>query len=159
MARFGLHDYNLEAGNYAGRCLIVLKLADTAGYRARLRSLYWCGGWAASDDQQIVTSVAVADNNSDATGGADVSGQIFPMQADIIATRIASAKTQCSAMPTVVQRVVWQGVFNGRAPVFREWNDPRGAIVWGPNETLVVTGWVRAGNTIKIQPFLTWEEF
>ena len=159
MARFGLHEYNLEAGNFAGRCLLVLKLADTSGHRARLRSLYLCGGWAAADDQQIVTSVELANNAVDATGGADISDQIHKMQADAIATRISSAKSQCAGMPTVVQRVAWQAVFNGRTPVFREWNNPQTAPIWGPNETLIVTGWVRAGNTIKIQPFLTWEEF
>ena len=156
--------YSVELGGSTGlisgarssvwKTIAALKLANTAGHRARLRRVVLGGG---SEDDRIRLRIRRTNNAGDGTSTAinvNTIGKSDPAQ---IASIMAAIGVNCSVEPTTYATgVVGGGAFNLRGSLVLEWGPGEGPL-WGENQALgfeiLDTGTARTFNGT-----LEWEE-
>ena len=157
---FALGLDGLATGTVAGTftALIGIKMADTLGHRGRVRSINIGGDGNAPQDLQVTVRLQVSDNTGDGTS-TDASGSVAKKDPYSVATRAAAVGKQYSAPPTTLGRIVWEGAFNTRGVLIKEWYDPDAAPEWGQKETMFVLATIGSGSTAAgLAIDLEWEE-
>ncbi|MCP4249174.1 MAG: hypothetical protein GY778_19185 [bacterium] len=151
--------FGLTSGTVPGtfKFLMGLKLANTAGHRARLVGLKG-GGDGAPNDIQVKVKVAIYDNTTDGTS-TDASGDVEQVDANSVATRMAAVRKNYTALPTTLVREVFADAFNDRGRLDKEFHDQDQMPRWGKNETLLVGVTIGSGSTAaNLFLEVLWEE-
>ena len=138
--------------------LIGIKMADTLGHRGRVRSINVGGDGNAPQDLQVTVRLQVSDNTGDGTA-TDAAASVAKKDPYSVATRAAAVYKQYTVEPTTVGRVVWEGAFNSRGVLIKEWYDPDSGPEWGQDETMLVRATIGSGSTAAgLAIDLEWEE-
>ena len=139
--------------------LLGLKLANTAGHRARLRRLIVGGGGGAAQDVQVSLRLRRTSNAGDGTATAVNVNTIGQADAGSVASRIAAVGKNYSAEPTAYETAtLGLAAMNSRATLAIEWG-PDDAPVWGPNQTLGLEGAPGTATAVTLEVTAEWEEF
>lgn len=141
------------------KTLLGLKLADTAGHRARLRRLIVGGGGGAPQDLQVSLRLRRADNTTDGTK-TDVNVNTIGSADDgQIASRIAAIGKNYTDEPTTYETgTLGLAAVNTRSTLVMEWG-PDDAPVWGPNQSLCLEGAPGSATAATLEVAAEWEEF
>lgn len=136
--------------------LIGLKAANTAGYRARLRSLSVGVSGDAPADRNVAVKIARTDNSGDGTNTAQT-----PVKLDAASrASIMTGGVDYTAEPTTYESTpLWAFDFNLRGGVLDKAWDAEDAPVWGPDQTLGILAAPRTANAESLTITAEFEEF
>lgn len=150
----------LTTGTTVGtfKTLVGLKLADTAGHRARLRRLILAGGGSAAQDIQVSARIAKTDNTTDGTSTSVNTNTIGQSDDNDIASNVSAIGKNYSVEPTTIGTgLLGGGSFNTRGGLVLEWNHDE-APIWGKNETLLIQGSPGETTAANLEAYVEWEE-
>jgi hypothetical protein len=160
MPRFALNIPQLStgasAGTYAAR--LGLKLANTAGHRARLTKIVLGGGGLGPQDVQLSFRLRRTDNTSDGTATAVSAAEIARLDPDSLASNVSAKKTYTVDPTTLEDGAVAAGSVNARGCLVLEWAAGEGPR-WGKNQTLVLEVAPGSATNTSFDVTVEWEEF
>lgn len=145
-----------SANTYAG--LLGLKLANTAGHRARLRRLVVGGAGAAAQDINVDIRIRRTSNAGDGTStsvNVNTIGSLNPNQ--IASVMSAVGKTYTVAPSTYENGALGGGSVNSRGTLVLEWPPNEGPL-WGINQTLVIEGAPSTAAAVNLGIAAEWDE-
>lgn len=137
------------------KTLIGIIMADTLGFRARVRAISIGPGGEAAQDVNVTFRLGKTNNATAGTATAATPKAFDPLARASIAT----AGVNYSAEPTTLDsQFLWQAGLNGRGSLLKEW-DAEGAPIVNRKETLVLQATPGAANAVKFDVTVEYEEF
>ncbi len=138
--------------------IMALIVANTAGHRARLRSLTIGGGGAAVQDIQVAFRLIRTNNATPGTPGSSPTPK--PKDPASLAAKL-TAGVAYSAEPTVLETTepfVYQGSINGRGEVIKEWPGEDAPVI-PQNTTLCLQATPGAATAVNLTATMEFEEY
>lgn len=160
MAIFSINIPSISTGATANAFITIagLKLANTAGHRAKLRKLMIGGSGGAAQDIQVNFKIDRTDNSADGTSTAVATTLIFAHDQDGGASNMAAIGKNYSGEPTTYAGDTGSGgAVNSRGSVLLEWPSGQGPS-WGKNQTLGILAAPGANTATTLALMLEWEE-
>jgi hypothetical protein len=156
---FKLGVTGISTGATAGAyiTLLGLKLANTAGHRARLRRLIVGGGGGAPQDVQVSLRLRRTSNAADGTSTAVSTTLVTKADPGSVASVLSAAGKNYSAEPTTFEAGGPVAALNARGTLVWEFGEE--GPVWGINQTLCLEGAPGSAAAVTLEATAEWEEF
>lgn len=138
--------------------ILAMKMANTTGHVARLRSLVIGGGGGAPQDLQVDIKFDRTGNTTDGTSTSVNVATILAHETDSVASNVnAIGKTFTVEPTTFLGDAGAGGSLNTRGTLVREWPSGEGP-KWGSNQTLCLLAAPGSASAANLSVDLTWEE-
>lgn len=137
------------------KTLAIIKAANTAGHRGRLRAVKLGFNDEAAQDINMAARIARTNNAGDGTGTAQTPAQLDP---GMRATDL-TAKINLSAEPTTYESTfLFEGGLNSRGSLFFSWPVDK-APLWGINQALGLLVSPGEAVAVKLAGSLWFEQY
>jgi len=161
MPHFSTKVDGLATGAVANTYLTVLglKMANTAGHRAKLRRLVISGGGGAPQDEQASIRIRRTGNTADGTSTAVNVNTIAPKDEGCVASNIAAMGKNYTVEPTTyATEILAGGSLNARGQLVLSWPGDD-APQFGINQTLGIEAAPGQAVALNLEALAEWEEF